>query len=54
MLTVGSLHEHVCKETVSVMVKWLVWRGLPPHYLSLPFEIESVYLAASPLRAPGR
>lgn len=31
----------------------LAWRGLPPHYRSLPLEIESVYLAA-PLRAAGR
>lgn len=48
MLTGGSLHEHACGEVVSVMGRRLVWRGLPPHYRSLPLEIESVYLAASP------
>lgn len=29
MLTGGSLHERTREEVVSVMGKWLVWRGLP-------------------------
>lgn len=54
MLTEGSLHERAGGEVVSEMGRQFVWRGLPPHYHSLPLEIESVYLAASPQSAPGR